>query len=113
MSEARHLRTNPEPNALLPVNKRDSVFVNTAAPLSPGCAVALLYRDKRFKPKFGRYWPGKPPTFAEFVDVWDNRPDAKLKKPRPISSIAWPVRLLGMQRKYLPNGIRRKGGAHA
>lgn len=84
------------------VDDRRSVWVRLRAPLKAGCGAVLVYTNKRFKPRIGRYWPGPPEQFAEFVDFWGIERSEKVSKRKRVSSIAWPMRLVGASVKYPP-----------
>jgi hypothetical protein len=45
-----------------------AVWARLEARLVKGCGVVLLSTNKKIKPRIGRYWPGPPERFAEYVD---------------------------------------------
>jgi hypothetical protein len=81
------------------INDRHLVHVRLEAPLVAGCDVALLYMDKRYRTKIGRYWPGPPQRFAEFVDPWGDDRGDKVERRKPVGE-GYPVRLVGLIVRY-------------
>ncbi len=81
------------------IDDRHHVHVRLEAPLVAGCDVALLYMDKRYRTKIGRYWPGPPERFAEFFDPWGGDRSDKLGKRKPLGE-GYPVRLVGLSVRY-------------